>query len=694
MQHLTYRTPFSQTKKHSGPIRTGIKLMFCLSLLLSLCSCSDDDPFQDCGYTTLRYDLTTDNPRDLPLPNNILRDPISGFLNFPRQGEPFQSLNTMRGFSTSAPLLIPYDGEIDPGTVHEQSLMVINSQTLTPHPMTYQVGQNAGQGVIQLEPILPLDGDTTYVVVATPTMASTCPGGRSVLPSPFMNLMKRGLPLIDEQGNSTVTQFDNQTAARLEAVRLSYGPIWQVAEQVTGLGRENLPLAFAFTTQPLFQTLNVIRRRALIENPKPQVDLPIHGSQAVDRFYQELGLGGVPHQDVGAIYHGTFRAPNYLSHPVLGPFTGEGSELEAVADQEISFWAMLPKTRDNDIPVIIFQHSLERSKEDIFAIAQGACSQGFGVIGIDAVMHGERVEDFLNNETGEVGADGVPDPTGTLFINLQIHRMTRDNVRQTVADQLLLVQMIRSGACDFNGDGRSDFDREQMTFLGTSLGGLTGSLLLAVEPDIRIGGLNVPGCRFGKLLPASTEFSGRINSALAEQGIFPNTPEYDQFFWIFQTVMDDADPCNYAPFVTNGALSSGLGNTVLVQEMQDDTFIPNISTFWLVRALGIPQVDPLWQYPGLPNTLSPRLGSGHFQFTGGSHDFFFSAEEGPAAAAQSQMFHFLKSGLEGAPVILNPFEPGGMKQQVAVAETFDETTASRFRAAGIKARAAAERLKP
>ena len=85
-------------------------------------------------------------------------------------------------------------------------------------------------------------------------------------------------------------------------------------------------------------------------------------------------------------------------------------------------------------PAVIFQHGITRNRTDLFALADALSFVGFAAIAIDMPLHGvtdktnpfyakglERTFDLdlVNNATGASGADGVIDPSGSYFINLQ-----------------------------------------------------------------------------------------------------------------------------------------------------------------------------------------------------------------------------------------------------------------------------------
>ena len=224
-------------------------------------------------------------------------------------------------------------------------------------------------------------------------------------------------------------------------------------------------------------------------------------------------------------------------------------------------------------PVVIFQHGITRNRTDMFAVAGGLAAAGFAVIAIDLPLHGltdpanpffhnqlfaewypslytsERTFDidFENNTTGASRPDGVPDPSGTYFINRISLLTSRDNLRQGVADLLQL----RSAIPSIIGlDGTPLFDAERVSFLGQSLGSIEGTSFMALAQtqnlSVRSAVLNVPGGGITNLLLGSPSFTPLILSGFAAAGLRPGAADFNSFVVATQTVIDSGDPINYA----------------------------------------------------------------------------------------------------------------------------------------------------
>ena len=642
------------------------------ALLILSIACSDSDSVDNvpprqtvppADYTFVHFDLAAQDPAQIPIPNDLLRNPATGRLALPLFGLPavdalISQINTLSGFSTSAAIRLPFAGKVDPASVNDSTLIVADLADLAAsanprRAIRWEVREDeSGESSVLFGfPIRPLTPGHPHVVVVTSGVLGQ-PSGLPVESEAFTLLLKSDFPFVDPNGNSTRPVFDNATAQALEPVRQAYQSIWSAAEAVTGQGRNVIPFAFAFTTQPLFNTLAELRKRAQELNPVPVVDIAVVGFAQVDAILNAVGFGAVPHDSVFALILGRYDSPLYLSDPLNGPFQGEGPDLVQTGVENINFIVALPEGT-GPFPTVIFQHGITRVKEDGIALINAANANGMAVVGIDLVLHGQRSPDLINNTTGEPGPDGLPDPSGDFFINLTNLLMSRDNIRQSVSDLFVLTRMITSGVVDLDGNGTPELSPENILFIGTSLGGIVGGPFVTMEPNVRLANLNVAGGRIAYLLNNSPTFGPAIDAGLTGVGLTPGTPLYDLFYIFAQTIVDDADPFNYLPYAASGSLASGAGTSILVQEIIDDMVVPNSATSDLARAGNLTQIDALVEIEGLSQNASPFKGSGIFQFEG-SHGAILDPSFGPTAEIQTQSITFLLTGLLDEPTVVNP----------------------------------------
>lgn len=247
---------------------------------------------------------------------------------------------------------------------------------------------------------------------------------------------------------------------------------------------------------------------------------------------------------------------------------------------------------ENGWPVVIFQHGITGNRTQMLAIAPALAAAGFVTVAIDLPLHGlassspfyqnqlfagspaaglmtgERSFDLdlVSNTTGAPGPDGVADSSGTHFINLSSLITSRDNLRQATSDLLTLSKSLAN--LDLDRDGTPDIDTSQLRFVGHSLGGIVGGSFLGVDTSVGAATLAMPGGGIAKLLDASKSFGPRISAGLAASGVIEGTDTYETFLRFAQTLVDSADPVNFAA----GARAN---HPLHLIEVQGDTVVPN-----------------------------------------------------------------------------------------------------------------------
>jgi dienelactone hydrolase len=339
---------------------------------------------------------------------------------------------------------------------------------------------------------------------------------------------------------------------------------------------------------------------------------------------------------------------------------------EATSTQTIPLLASIPKTTVTVTkpvagwPVVIFQHGITRNRTDMLAVADSLASAGFAVVAIDMPLHGltgnetdgtaafrntalvgERTFDLdlVDNSTLAPGPDGITDPSATHFINLRSLLTTRDNGRQAVADLFSLTKALE--AMDYDGGG-ADFDTSKIYFVGHSLGGIFGVPFLALEPNVKAAVLAMAGGGFGKMFDGSLAFGPDLEAGLAANGVLKGSADYESFIGAFQTVVDSADPINYA-------VDAGVGRGVLSFEVLGDGVVPN-NVMADAPPGTVPSplagTDPLAFFMGLETVNSTTTGVdllAQLRFTAGGHSSILSPAVSPTATTvmQTAMATFL-----------------------------------------------------
>jgi dienelactone hydrolase len=475
----------------------------------------------------------------------------------------------------------------------------------------------------------------------------------------------------------------------------------------TGLKWADIAGIALFTTQSV--TADLERMRAVLESRAPPAvtfDLAPGGArsvfardyvQAID-FRRHVATSGMllgdpvpialdllPPTEVTAIAFGRYRSPSFLSAdrhivpvPTRRPFP------QPQVEEEIHLTLFLPagERPAGGWPVAIFGHGFGNDRHVIPpAIAGRLARAGFATVAINVVGHGSGHDGTLTvtrvgappvvlpsggrgtdrNEDGEIGlTEGVGTRIGS---PLQLIGST-DGLKQTVVDLMQLVRAIRRGI-DVDGDGQPDLDREQIYYVGQSFGGMYGTLLMAVEPRIRAGVLNVAGGPVIEIGRQAAAFRPNVIAGLqarnpslmngekdfVEAIPLPGEPPvkapppgaleiqdyFDRVEWIGQT----ANPVAFAPYLLQTPLRGGPPRVVMVQWAVGDRTVPNPTTENILRAGDLAKVASLYRHDQVAASLPER-------FRANPHGFltwtFFPDVADIARAAQEQVVRFFLSG--------------------------------------------------
>ena len=185
---------------------------------------------------------------------------------------------------------------------------------------------------------------------------------------------------------------------------------------------------------------------------------------------------------------------------------------------------------------------------------------------------------------------------------------TRDGARQTVVDLMQLVRVIEVGV-DIDGDGVPDLDPARIYCAGISMGGMNGTLFLAVEPSVRAGVPNVPGGALIEILRLARAFRPGLGATLAarvpslinvggtefnENMPFRNQPPVintvpgamaiQQFLEHTEWVSGSANPVAYAVHLQKQPLDGVPAKPVILQFAKGDQTVPNPTTTAMLRA--------------------------------------------------------------------------------------------------------------
>jgi dienelactone hydrolase len=551
------------------------------------------------------------------------------------------TLATLDGFNPQPRVRIPFDGDIDVSTVGSRTLFFVNLGDTASPTEVRGLGEVVGVNQVIFDPpsnTLFAESDallrqhTRYALIATNGIRDT--GGAPVRGSALARFLAR-------------TNF-----SRTELSAASYQRQLKLALEAARVDPSTVVSASVFTTQSTTAILEKIRRQIQSVVPAPaRFDMWTTGREravfpldnvASVVFDRQVGVAptfetgpvaiqafNVIPNSVGTIAFGTYASASFLTSDRVIPAVGTRTGTPQIQGfNVISFTLIVPAGPKPAAgwPIALFGHGFSGEKNNSVAIAASLAAQGIATISINVVGHGggSLGSITVNRRTGapvtfpsggrgrDLNGDGNIDDTEGFSANGTIG--SRDGLRQTVADLMQLVWTIRNGGVDVDGDGAGDFDPQRIFYTGISLGGIYGTMLLGVEPNLRAGVPNVPGAiqaEIARLSPGfrvllGVGFSVRqppLSNALPiapplfgfneniplrnlppivndVPGAVPLMEAFDTIEWV--TI--SGDPLGYARHIRAEPLADNQPKPLIFQFARGDMTVPNPTATALVRA--------------------------------------------------------------------------------------------------------------
>lgn len=567
----------------------------------------------------------------------------------------------------------------------------------------YSVGvssaSDSGGTVLNIMPCKPLAGGSTYLVVLTNGIMDS--NGDAAAPSAdYQLILNADLPIIGGEtcGLPCLPSTGN---AQLDQIALFTLPQLAVAAGAS-INPQDIIVTFSFSTQYLGATL------AAVEANTP-AGIGTAADTGINTNTINAALPGL-----AEVWAGTLTIPYYLPTatasnptPALTGYwqTASGGDTTvldpmpaATGNVTIPMLVTLPDSASGCTkpgtgwPVVIFQHGITQDRENVFAVADSLAHACIATVAIDLPLHGvtDTSDPFYQNQlfygtpaaglmTGERTFDlpEVPPffstasttiaPSGSYFINLGSLLTSRDNLREAAADLIALRKAVP--AITAYGTANTLFDGSQISFVGHSLGAITGTSYLAFDGShVLAATLANPGGNITQLLLNSVSFAPEINAGLEAEGIVPGTQFYADYFRDTQSVIEDGDPANFAALAAANDpihMIEVVGGFASDPCNVPDTVVPNSSTQLLASLMGLSPTS---------STVGPGLAPIHalVQFTAGTHGSLLSPAVPSSACSadallyggvtlemQTEMANFMGSHGRYLPINDNP--PGLIK---------------------------------
>jgi len=611
----------------------------------------DQGPFPSDRFTVADSSQLTGRRINLPLPDRAAR---------PSDYDDVTVINTLDGFNLQPRLSVAFSGPIDVSTVNSNTVFLIKlgdptaqdeagGRTVGINQTVWDVATNT----LHVESDELLDQHTRYALIVTRGVHDA--DGQPISRSEGFDRFRRGLNTGQAQ-DPALKEYRKEMIDALEAAGEA------------GVEVRNIATASVFTTLSATAVMEKIRDQIHAATPAPaNFQLAPDGTRtvfAVDglssiTFNRQTSVSGalspvsvslsqiraVPGA-VETLAFGKYLSPDYEIHPgqYIPPIGTRTGSPVVQSMNEIYFNLFLPAGPKpaGGWPVALFNHGGPQNKQGdsvawvatmarhgIAVIMINAVGRGFGPLGTLTVAptDGTPVTFPAGGRSIDQDGDGVigqREGENAAAPNTIIG--ARDAFRQTTADWMQLVRVIETGV-DADGDGVRDLDPARMSYFGLSWGGYLGTILLAVEPDVRTGTILSPGsggviqsgarsaggvtpppgrpvvgailqARVPTLInsPGLTSIDGvpvagpffNENMPLRNQPPVVNTVSgamaIQEFFDHSEWVGLSADPAAYAPHLRKDPLPGVSAKTVLIVMSKGDETVPNPFTTAMIRA--------------------------------------------------------------------------------------------------------------
>jgi dienelactone hydrolase len=576
------------------------------------------------------------------------------------------AVNTLDGFSTTAPITAPFNAPIDAATLipfdfaaptGSETVFVLdatNSVPLRPgidYELNVSTAAGANGSVLEIVPLMPFAPQTTYAFLLTGGIQSTAgvAAGADLVFGAVRDAHLAGLTSVPG-------------TPELDPLFPAITPLIDAGIGLLGLPGDAIVSAWSMTTQSIADVLDGIETRAVAQPAvltpagitTAQVNPMLPGVADVYVGFIEIPYYGDPQDTLGSVWINAGLVPPTAADPVpiarvpalRIPVLATVPGADSMQSKPMAGW-----------PIVIYQHGVTTDRSTLFAIADAFAAQGFAAIAIDLPLHGitdpanpffqgpgnpSPLNAFGDNERhfylDTIDAVGQPVPDGAIDDGRQIFNIAnpingRDHMRQAAADLIYLTKTIPT--LDIDGGG-PDFDGGRIHLVGMSLGAAFASIMLGVNTDVGPATMASSFATWSRILtdPQALTFGAPLRAGLAAQGLPSGTAGFDNFVRDLQTVLDSADPANYAE-----ATSTLHGLHVI--EILGDVTVPNGPTDYLADLWNLADVTA-----ASPLLVEPGGAHGIVRFTSGDHGSLLDPSADPAVTLemQTEMVTFAVSG--------------------------------------------------
>ncbi len=281
---------------------------------------------------------------------------------------------------------------------------------------------------------------------------------------------------------------------------------------------------------------------------------------------------------------GTLAVPRFLDSVFSGAYLNLGPDGLPVMDGtvDIPFTLLVPYAAPNEpARVAMVGHGLLTSRDQVEAQAYQVFAQeeNFALAAVD--WQGMSQTD-------------VPTIIGFIFAG-EMHQFATvpDRLQQSIINFIALRKALEGPlATDpaLNPGGMPLLSPEPVTYFGSSQGGILGTVLLAVDPGLSRGVLDVAGTPYSLMLTRSQDFDLFLGLM---KGQWSDARDIQLMIALAQQLWDRAEPSGYARHLNRAPLAGVTADKqALLTLAIGDHQVPTVSGHLLARELQMPLIGP------------------------------------------------------------------------------------------------------
>lgn len=293
---------------------------------------------------------------------------------------------------------------------------------------------------------------------------------------------------------------------------------------------------------------------------------------------------------------GSYKSPDFLTRgedtdSVLSRDAAGVPQIHGLRDAP--FAAIIPRCVTDPAmtlprPTIIFGHGL-------FGSSQGYLDDGFVQQLAEDHCLVIIAGDFIGLTSRQLGAAGLA------VTDLNRGPTITEKLAQSVIDFMALESLARGAMAASpqfriggTAGGAPVIDPDQVFYVGGSLGGIMGNVIMAYDPNLTRGVLAVPGGSWSLLIERSNAWA-LLQQVI--QGAYDDPQVYQLDVALFGMAFEPYDPITTAAHVIKDPLFGNPVKNILMWYSIGDCLVSNITTELTARTMGIGMIGPSVKSP-------------------------------------------------------------------------------------------------